>query len=256
MRLLTSAGGLKARSGATWFMALICLSAPLGLLYGCGEETPTATTSGTTESQRPGELAFVTDDELAKFVDGTPDHSVKFPEENYVNGRKLLVKLKFNDSEKILRDGLPDAVKSSAGETKLGQYCVRLNNALYEEARKMFGQKGQNDKYRDSLKYGILASRIFYKQPPAQRPMPFWFFNVNMYMGFAYKALGKLKESESHLRKAINVADSAPPDQEDWPFHKLCYMELIDALKKDKKAPEAKQIEDELKAAKSKHGEH
>jgi tetratricopeptide (TPR) repeat protein len=259
MRLLTSAGGLKVRSGAAWLLTLACLSVPLGLLSSCSEPEPTTSGSTTPSTGRPGELAYVTDDELARFVDGTPDHTIKFPEENYVNGRKLLVALKYDDSEKILKEGLADAVKSSAGETKLGQYCVRLNNALYYEAQKLFG-KGDGPKpkytakYQESLKYGILASRIFYKQPPAQRPMAPWFFNVNMFMGFSYKALGRFKEAEAHLRKAINVAASAPTGQEDWPFHRLCYLELIDTLKKDKQPPAVvKQLEQELKAIEAKH---
>ena len=145
--------------------------------------------------------------------------------------------------------GVKDAVKSSAGETKLGQYCVRLNNAYFYEKN-----------YEKSLKYGILASKIFYKQPPAQRPMPFWFFNVNMFMGFDYKNINKYPESEAHLRKAINVADSAPAGQEDWPFHRLCYLELIDALKKDTKLKkehmqdkQVQQVQEELKAQEAKH---
>jgi tetratricopeptide (TPR) repeat protein len=254
---MTSAGGLKVKSGMAWLLTLACLSVPLGLLYGCSEPAPTTNGTSSTTSGRVGELAYITDDEQARFVDGTPDHAVKFPEENYVNGRKLIVALKFADAEKMLRDGLNDAVKSSAGDTKLGQYCVRLNNAIYQQAaaKTMLGKgNAQKEKYQDALKYGILASHIFYKQPPAQRPMPFWFFNVNMHMGFCYKALGKFKEAESHLRKAINVAASAPAGQEDWPFHRLCYMELIDTLEKDKQAPAAKQLRAELKEVEKKHG--
>jgi tetratricopeptide (TPR) repeat protein len=257
MRHLTSAGRLKVRSGAAWLLTIASLALPLGLLSGCSE--PSSDTSASTSNSltgRTGELAYVTDAELAKFVDGTPDHSVKFPEENYVNGRKLLVAQKFADSEKMLKDGLDAAVKSSAGETKLGQYCIRLNNALYQEGNALsldWKSKQAEKYYKDSLKYGILASKIFYKQPPAQRPMPLWFFNVNMYMGFSYKALKDYNEAEVHLRKAINVAASAPPGQEDWPFHRLCYLELIDTLKKHNKIPQAKQLQDELKAIEAKH---
>jgi hypothetical protein len=177
MRLLTSASGLKVRSGAAWVLTLASLSLPLGLLTSCGEPNPSTSggpDSAGPQSKRVGELAYVTDDELAKFVDGTPDHSVKFPEENYDQGRKLMLALKFEESKQTFKDGLDAAVKSSAGETKLGQYCVRYMNTLY-----------QLHKYKEALKYAILASRIFYKQPPVQRPVPLWFFNVHMHMGFS-----------------------------------------------------------------------
>jgi len=243
MRLLTSVGQLKVRSGAAWLLALACLSVPLGLTTGC--EPPAGTSGGSggsAVSTREGELAYVTDDELAKFVDGTPDHSVKFPEDNYAQGRKLLVANKYAESEQVLKDGIDAAVKSSAGETKLGQYCVRVNNALYQE-----------HKLKEALKYAILASRIFYKQPPVQRTVPLWFFNVHMYMGFCYKYLGIYPEAEAQLRKAINVAASAPAGQVDWPFHRLCYVELLDTLSRDKKLKEHKQVELELKNLEDKH---
>ncbi len=146
---------------------------PLACLAAAANQNRQPAALQSTTTGRPGELAFVSDEELKSFVDGTPDHNVKFPEENFVNGRKLLVALKYNESEKVLKESLADAVKSSAGETKLGQYCVRLNNVLYYEAAKIYG-KGDGpkpkytEKYQESLKYGILASRIFYKQPPAQ----------------------------------------------------------------------------------------
>ncbi|MBS1994133.1 MAG: hypothetical protein JSS83_26665 [Cyanobacteria bacterium SZAS LIN-3] len=242
MRLLTSASGLKARSGAACLLALASLSLSM-ILTGCTEPSSTSGTGGQTgPAPRTGELAYVTDEEIAKFVDGTPDHTVKFPEKNFVEGRKLLLALKFTESEQVLKEGLPDAVKSSAGETKLGQYCVRLNNAIYELKR-----------YKEALKYAILASKIFYKQPPVQRPVPLWFFNTHMHMGFCYERLSIYPEAESQLRKAINVAASAPAGQIDWGFHRLCYIELLDTLKKDKKMKEYKQVQEELKNLEDKH---
>jgi len=242
MRFLTSAGGLKARSGFAWLLMLATVSLSMSLT-GCGEPPPTSGT-GTPGGQpgRVGELAYVTDDEIAKFVDGVPDHTVKFPEKNFVEGRQKLLALKFTESEQVLKDGLNDAVKSSAGETKLGQYCVRLNNAIYELKR-----------YKEALKYAILASKIFYKQPPVQRPVPLWFFNTHMHMGFCYQRLSIYPEAESQLRKAINVAASAPAGQIDWGFHRLCYIELLDTLKKDKKIKEYKQVQEELKNFEAKH---
>ncbi|MBU6455292.1 MAG: tetratricopeptide repeat protein [Cyanobacteria bacterium REEB67] len=243
MRLLTSASGLKARSGAAWLLTLASLSLPIGLLTGCTEPAPKTSEKASGElSGRTGELAYVTDDELAKFVNGTPDNAVKFPEDNFVKGRENLLALKFSDSEKVLKDGLDAAVKSSAGQTKLGQYCIRLNNVLYEEK-----------KYKEALKYGILASKIFYKQPPEQRPVPLWFFNAHMHMGFCYQYLGIYPEAETQLRKAINVAASAPAGQIDWKFHRLCYFELCDTLKRDHKPKEAKLAQEEMKALEDKH---
>jgi hypothetical protein len=80
-----------------------------------------------------------------------------------------------------------------------------------------------------------------------------WFFNVHMHMGFCYKYLGNYPEAEAQLRKAINVAASAPAGQEDWPFHRLCYIELIDTLAKDHKVPQSKQLKEELKTVEDKH---
>ena len=243
MRLLTSASGLKVRSGAAWLLSLASLSMTLGLLTGCGEPAPTGgPDKAATNNGRTGELAYVTDDEIAKFVNGTPDNAVKFPEDAFVKGREDLLALKFADSEKVLREGMDAAVKSSAGQTKLGQYCIRMNNALYEE-----------HKYKEALKYAILASRIFYKQPAEQRPVPLWFFNANMHEGFCYKYLGIYPEAEKQLRKAINVAGSAPAGQVDWRFHRLCYIELFDTLNKDHKAGEAKQVKEEMKLLEDKH---
>jgi len=241
MRLSISESGLNVKSAKAWFLTFVSMAIPLGFLSGCGEQTPSTSGNGN-QSGRVGELQYVTDDELARFVDGTPDNSVKFPEEDFVAGRKLLLESKFAESEKAMKDGLDAAVKSSAGQTKLGQYCVRLNNPLYYE-----------HKYKEALKYGILAGRIFYKQPPAQRPMPMWFFNVHMHQGFCYKYMGIYPEAELQLRKAINVAASAPSGQVDWGFHRLCYIELIDTLIKDKKKAETKKVQEELKNLEAQH---
>jgi tetratricopeptide (TPR) repeat protein len=251
MRLLTSASGQNAKTGLAWLLTLVSLSLPLSLLTGCGE--PPATTGGDnaatggkagkgTDTSKAGESDYVTDDEIAKYVNGTPDHSVKFPEDAFVKGRQDMLALKFSDSEKILRDGLNDAVKSSSGEIKLGQYCIRFCNTLYQEK-----------KYKEAIKYAILASKIFYKQPPEQRPVPMWFFNDHMHLGLCYKNLGNNAEAEAQLRKAINVAASAPSGQIDWRFHRMCYIELIATLENDHKQKLIKAVKDDMKALEDKH---
>lgn len=232
---------------------LVCLlTSALSLpfvLSGCSDPSTTPATS-TTESTTPktgkalpGESDFVTPEEEKAYVENAPDPKVKFPEDEFVKGRKLRDELKAKDGETVLKSKLDDAVKSAAGETKLGQYCVRLNNVLHMQG-----------KYKEALKYAILAGRIFYKQPPDKRPLPLWFFNVHLHQGLDYKKLRIFPEAEKQLRKAINFAAGAPAGQVDWHWHRLCYLELIDTLKLEKKKPaEIKVIEADLKNLEESH---
>jgi hypothetical protein len=219
-------------------------------LSGCSDPSTTTTTTATTDTSPakpavafPGEKAFVTPEEEKAYVENAPDTSVKFPEDEFVRGRKLRDQLKAAEAEKVLKSKLDDAVKSAAGQTKLGQYCVRLNNVLHMQGKE-----------KEALKYAILAGHIFYKQPVEKRPLPLWFFNVHLHQGLGYKKLRIYPDAEKQLRKAINFAASAPAGQVDWHWHRLCYMELIDTLKLEKKKPaEIKVIEADLKNLEESH---
>ncbi len=233
--------------------ALVCLlaaalSLPLGLT-GCSE--PTSTTSGGSngagkvdpalQAQRSEEM-FVSPAEEKRFVTDTPDTKVAFPEAEFVKGRKLIDQLNAAEAEKVLMSKLDDAIKSAAGETKLGQYCARISTALHMEG-----------KDKEALKYAILAGHIFYKQPAEKRPLPRWFFNVHLHQGLGYKKLRIFPEAEKQLRKAINFASSAPAGQVDWNWHRLCLIELIDTLEHEKKTSEVKVVKGELKALEDSH---
>lgn len=238
------------RSALTWVLTSLLLITPLGLT-GCSEpsEAPPKTGDGgkTPPSKPPVPKAlteddFVTQDEQKRFVDNAPDTSVKFPEAEFQEGRKFLEQQKPSEGEKILKSKLDDAVKSAAGDTRLGQYCVRLNNNLFAE-----------DKDKEALKYNILATRIFYKQSPEKRPLPFWFFNVHLYQAMGYKRLRMWPEAEKQYRKAINIAAGAPTGQINWNWYRLCYLELIDTLLLEKKKAEAEQVKKDLKDLENTH---
>lgn len=231
---------------------LVCLitatlSLPLGLT-GCSEPS-TSTTSGSNadkvdpalQAQRSEEM-FVTAADEKRFVTDSPDTKVAFPEAEFVKGRKLIDQLNVAEAEKVLMSKLDDAVKSAAGETKLGQYCARISTALHIEG-----------KDKESLKYAILAGHIFYKQPTEKRPLPRWFFNVHLHQGLGYKKLRMYPEAEKQLRKAINFASSAPAGQVDWNWHRLCLVELVDTLEHERKTSEVKVVKGELKALLDSH---
>jgi hypothetical protein len=222
---------------------IAALTLPL-TLSGCSEQTgspegsnkPAANTGQETTKSPEGEAAFVTALDEKKFISGKPNPAIPFPEEEFQLGRKLLLQKKYSEGEKVLKSKLDQAAQSATGQTKLGQYLVRLNNNLFAEG-----------KTEESLKYAILASKIFYNQPPVQRPVPMWFFNVHLRQGLGYKLIGKNAESETHLRKAINVAASAPRGQVEFPWHRLCYTELIDTLERQKKKTQADIVRKDLK---------
>ncbi|MFA6212002.1 MAG: hypothetical protein WCT03_17455 [Candidatus Obscuribacterales bacterium] len=231
---------------------LVCLitatlSLPLGLT-GCSEPS-TSTTSGSNadkvdpavQAQRSEEM-FVTAADEKRFVTDSPDTKVAFPEAEFVKGRKLIDQLNVAEAEKVLMSKLDDAVKSAAGETKLGQYCARISTAMHMEG-----------KDKEALKYAILAGHIFYKQPTEKRPLPRWFFNVHLHQGLGYKKLRMYPEAEKQLRKAINFASSAPAGQVDWNWHRLCLVELIDTLEHERKTSEVKVVKGELKALLDSH---
>ncbi len=243
----------RAQKALPFLLCLMAVSIPLGLT-GCSEpsSTPGGTTSTTTGSKTSpasvpgvkfkGEESFVTPEEEKRFVDGTPDTSVKFPEEEFVKGKKLRDLLKPAEGEKVLKSKLDEAVKSAAGETRLGQYCVRLNNCLHMQGKET-----------EAMKYAIIASHIFYKQPPEKRPLPMLFFNVHLHQGLGYKALRNFPEAEKQLRKAINIAAGAPAGQVDWNWHRLCYYQLIDTLTFEKKFGEIKVVKADVKALEDAH---
>lgn len=234
--------------------ALVCLiaaalSLPLGLV-GCSEPT-SSTTSGSTTTDgkldsaaqtKSSEDMFVTAAEEKRFVTDSPDPKVPFPEAEFIKGRRLLDQSNAAEAEKVLMSKLDDAIKSAAGETKLGQYCGRITTAL-----RMQG------KDKEALKYAILSGHIFYKQPAEKRPLPLWFFYLHLHQGLGYKKLRMFPEAEKQLRKAVNVASSAPKGQIDWNWHRLCLIELIDTLGHEKKTNEAKVIKGELKALEDSH---
>lgn len=232
-------------------MTSLLVSMPLGLT-GCVEppsETPKPvnTTKGPGGKTGPAvetlsEDDLVTADEQKRFVDNAPDNTVKFPEAEFQEGRKCLEQQKPADGERALKSKLDDAVKSAAGDSRLGQYCVRLNNNLFAE-----------DKHKEALKYNILATRIFYKQSPERRPLPFWFFNVHLYQAMGYKKLRLFPQAEKQYRKAINIAAGAPNGQINWNWYRLCYLELIDTLLLEKKKPEAEQVKKDLKDLEQAH---
>ncbi len=234
---------------------LVCLitatlSLPLGLT-GCSEPS-TSTTSGSGNdgkkeplSAQKSEDMFVTPEEEKRFVTDAPDPKVPFPEAEFVKGKELRDELRTVEAEKVLKSKLDEAVKSAAGQTKLGQYCVRLNNVLHMQGKE-----------KEALKYAILAGHIFYKQPIEKRPLPLLFFNMHLHQGVGYKRMHLYAEAEKQLRKAINFASSAPAGQVDWSWHKLCLVELIDTLEHERKTSEVKLVKGELKALEDSHKAH
>lgn len=239
---------------AQQILPLVCLvaaalSLPLGLTS-CSEPSSTTSDNSNSDGSKSDQAAqtkssedmFVTAADEKRFVTDSADTKVAFPEAEFVKGRKLIDQLNVAEAEKVLMSKLDDAVKSAAGETKLGQYCARISTALHMEGKE-----------KESLKYAILAGHIFYKQPAEKRPLPRWFFNVHLHQGLGYKKLRMYPEAEKQLRKAINFASSAPAGQVDWNWHRLCLIELIDTLGHEKKTNEAKVVKGELKALEDSH---
>lgn len=220
-------------------LVLVSVFASLGL-SGCGGSQEGGSTTKTptgSKPVKPAEPPLVTEEEIARFVDAEPDPKVTFPEKEFTEARPyIFTQNKPAEGEKILKSKLDDAVKSNAGQTKLGQYCVRLGLAL-------FNQK----KEKEAVKYMLLAQRIFYKQPPEKRPMPNWFFNAHMYPGLYYNGVRKFPEAEVEWRKCVNVSIGAPAQviQKEW--RKVALMQLKISLVNQGKTDAAKQVEEQVK---------
>jgi hypothetical protein len=221
-------------------MASIVSLAPMALT-GCGtsevaEESKKDSTPKV--AQETGqESDFVTPEDEEKFLKPrTKPSTVEFPEAEFQEGRKLLMQQKPEQGAKVLLSKLDQAAEAAAGQTKLGQYLVRVNNNLF-----------RINKLKEAQKYSILAARIFYAQPPEKRPTPMWFFNVHFRQGLGYKYLGFNKQAELQLRKAVNIASAAPSGQIDWYWHRLVYAELLDTLQREKKTEQAKIVAEQLK---------
>ncbi|MDX1986830.1 MAG: hypothetical protein SFV17_09085 [Candidatus Obscuribacter sp.] len=202
--------------------------------------TSTNTSTGTGKQPVSGtEETFATEAEIAKYVEAQPDSKFTFPETEFSEARPYI----FNQNkpaigEKILKEKLEDAVKSQAGQTKLGQYCVRLGVSLWNQGP---------SKQKEAMKYFLLAQRIFYKQPQEKRPMPNWFFNAHMHPGLYYNGERKFALAETEWRKCVNISAGAPLKLIPKEWRKISLQQLSIALKGQGKTEQAKQVDEQAK---------
>lgn len=229
------------RNATLGLALLLTMSIPLSLT-GCGGDTSktvTGTVAGTKDGKpaKPPEEPLVTDAEVAKYVDAQPDSKYSFPEKEFTEARPYIFSQeKPAQGEKILKGKLEDAVRSQAGQTKLGQYCIRLGIALWDQG-----------KQKEAMKYFILAQKIFYAQPQERRPMPNWFFNAHMYPGLYYNGIRNYPLAETEWKKCVNISVGAPTSliQNDW--RKVAMAQLVISLKAQGKNEQAKQVNEQMK---------
>ena len=210
-------------AGATT-LALSCLLTLTFVLTGC--------TPQTTEKAKPDpNQAFID-----SFCKGEPDMTVTFPEAEFAKAKELQKQKKLDSAQKLLLDKLEDARKSARGTTQLGQYLTRLNNIFFERG---------ND--TQAVKYGEIASKIFYDQPLTKRPIAPWFVNLHSYLGMSYERMGKYKEAELEFQKAIRIATNAPRAEvaDDW--MRLLYQRLAACFDAQKQPEKAKKVRESLK---------
>lgn len=228
---------------------LLALLAPIVIcssLTGCtpggdeGKQPSNTTNTGTGKKPETNvEETFATEAEIAKYVEAQPDNKFTFPESEFSEARPYI----FNQNkpaigEKILKEKLEEAVKSQAGQTKLGQYCVRLGVSLWNQGP---------SKQKEAMKYFLLAQRIFYKQPQEKRPMPNWFFNAHMHPGLYYNGERKFALAETEWRKCVNISAGAPLKLIPKEWRKISLQQLSIALKGQGKTEQAKQVDEQAR---------
>jgi hypothetical protein len=206
---------------------------------GGSEPSGGKTSSKPSKPEAPKEPPLVTDEEISRYVDAEPDTKVAFPEAEFKEAHPyIFTQNKPGVGVEILKKHLDDAVKAQAGQTKLGQYCTRLGIGLWMQG---------GDKCKESMKYFLLAQRIFYKQPQEKRPMPNWFFNCHLYPGLYYNGQRKWAEAEQDWRKCINIAAGAPINLISKEWRKISLQQLHIALVGQGKTVEAKAVQEQLK---------
>lgn len=202
------------------------------VLSACDSQSTTSSTSSPTSGKSTKKVPakpksiwdlpdpLVSDEEIARFVDASPNPSVNFPERAFEEARPMiLTQGKPADGEKILRDHLDEAVKSQAGQTKLGQYLVRLAVGLYEQK--------DEEKKKEAVKYCLLAQRIFEKQPPEKRPMANWFWNAHFYPATLYTQYKKYNQAEAEWTRCVNIATGAPESVISKNWRKFALTQLL-----------------------------
>ncbi len=212
-----------------------CLSGSLALasvsilvqLSGCGgpkEQKETETT--------PQDTAFEKD-----FLEGKPDVKAVFPEAEFAKAKELRTKKLPDSAAKLLLSKLDDAKASARGTTELGKYLVRLNNVLFDS--------GRDD---ESIKYGEVASKLFYAQPLEKRPLPAWFVNIHSYLAQAYDRKRNYAAAERQYLKAIQMTGNATKAEVSDAWTKLLYDRLAFCYESEGKKDKAEQVRKEKKA--------
>ncbi len=209
-----------------------CLSGSLALacaytiiqLAGCG--------GGADQEATQEESKFEKD-----FLEGKPDVNTAFPEAEFAKAKDLRTQKLPDSAAKLLLSKLDQAKESARGTTELGKYLVRLNNVLFD--------CGRDD---EAIKYGEIASKLFYAQPLEKRPLPAWFVNIHSYLAQAYDRKHQWSQAEKQYLKAISMSSSATKAEVADVWRKLLYNRLAICYENQGKKKQADQVRQEMKS--------
>lgn len=211
-----------------------CLTGTLALtsasilvhLAGCGDH------KGGSETETAEDTAFE-----KEFLEGKPDVKATFPEAEFAKAKELRNQKLPDSAAKLLLSKLDEAKASARGTTELGKYLVRLNNVLFDS--------GRDD---DAIKYGEIASKLFYAQPLEKRPLPAWFVNIHSYLAQSYDRKKNYAAAERQYLKAIQMTGNATKAEVASAWSKLLYDRLAYCYEAQGKKDKAEQVRREKKS--------
>lgn len=172
-----------------------------------------------------------------EFLEGKPDVKATFPETEFAKAKELRTQKLPDSAAKLLLSKLNEAKASARGSTELGKYLVRLNNVLYDS--------GRDD---EAIKYGEIASKLFYAQPLEKRPLPAWFVNIHSYLAQAYDRKRNYPAAERQYLKAIQMTGNATKAEVSDSWTKLLYDRLAYCYDAQGKKDKAEQVRKEKKS--------
>lgn len=131
-----------------------------------------------------------------QYTEGTPDKSVKFPQEAFEQAKALRKQKKSKEAEALLKKNLDEARKAAVGQPRLAKYLVRLNNVLFDQG-----------KDSEAIIFGEIACQIFDAQDPKEfKNFENWNSAIHSYLAMSYDRRGRLNMAQSHYVRAIDYS--------------------------------------------------
>ena len=154
---------------------------------------------------------------------------------NIAKARALILKKQFKEAETLLNSTLPQARKHKS-DSNYGRYIGLMGNALFSQ-----------NKSEQMIPYAEEALRVFYALPESSRPQASVLFANHSDLAISYQAQGELQKAEMQYQKAIDIAASAPKDQIDQNWLKICFKNLIFCLHADSLPGAEQNVREQMK---------